>query len=65
MKLIKAVWFSLWFRLFFVLIPTYWIVIIPVLVCRDMLNEDTINLLSLIYIALFFIAAMFNNECEQ
>jgi len=60
----RSIWYSPWFRIFIVLIPTYWIIIIPILIGFEMFNKTTVNLLSAVYLAIFFLAIINNTPSK-
>lgn len=47
-------WYNEWTRIFFVMIPSYFIILIPILICLGLKEEDIRFVLCIAYIGVFF-----------
>ena len=61
-KMLERIWFDEYFRIFCILIPSYFIFLIPLLAYFNVLSRD---ILSIFYVGMLIIATIFNTPSNK
>lgn len=61
-KLLEHIWFNEYFRIFCILIPSYFILLIPLLAYFNVLSRD---ILSIFYVGILILAIKYNTPSNK